>query len=284
MAFIEGVQSRGVGLRGQALRVQRPGDRPHGDRRRGRRAHPARDLPARPSRPPCAGRACGRSWRPTTASTAGTAASTPACSPTCCATSGASTGVVMSDWFGTHSAAALAAGLDLEMPGPANVLGHHLAAAVEAGEVTAEAVERAAQRVLDLIERTAPVAGDGSGDGGRRASPRRPTSPAPPPPRRSCCWPTTACCRWTPPPGRGSRWSGGGPTEPEVQGGGSAQVNPPYVITPLQGITRPRRRGHGHLRGRAGRSPVRAPRRPPAGHRRRRRRRAGGPARLLPGR
>ena len=28
-------------------------------------------------------------------------------------------GVVMSDWFGTHSAAALAAGLDLEMPGPA---------------------------------------------------------------------------------------------------------------------------------------------------------------------
>ena len=28
-------------------------------------------------------------------------------------------GVVMSDWFGTHSPAALAAGLDLEMPGPA---------------------------------------------------------------------------------------------------------------------------------------------------------------------
>ncbi len=65
-------------------------------------------------------------------------------------------GLVMSDWFGTHGAAALAAGLDLEMPGPANALGHHLAAAVEAGDVTAEAVERAAQRVLDLIDRTAP--------------------------------------------------------------------------------------------------------------------------------
>ena len=36
-------------------------------------------------------------------------------------------GVVMSDWFGTQGAAALRAGLDLEMPGPPNALGHHLA-------------------------------------------------------------------------------------------------------------------------------------------------------------
>ena len=113
-------------------------------------------------------------------------------------------GLVMSDWFGTHGTAALAAGLDLEMPGPANVLGHHLAAAVEAGEVTAEAVERAAQRVLDLIDRTAPSrVHAGGGQPGR--PPRRPTSPAPPPPRRSCCSPTTACCPWTPRPGRASR-------------------------------------------------------------------------------
>ena len=32
-------------------------------------------------------------------------------------------GVVVSDWFGTHSTAALGAGLDLEMPGPAAFLG-----------------------------------------------------------------------------------------------------------------------------------------------------------------
>src|SRR6478735_3159508 len=65
-------------------------------------------------------------------------------------------GVVMSDWFGTHSTAALGAGLDLEMPGPPNLLGHHLLAALEAGEVTAEAIAQAAQRVLDLMDRTAP--------------------------------------------------------------------------------------------------------------------------------
>ena len=65
-------------------------------------------------------------------------------------------GVVMSDWFGTHGAAALAAGLDLEMPGPPMALGHHLAAAVEAGAVTTDQVERAAARVLTLIDRTAP--------------------------------------------------------------------------------------------------------------------------------
>ena len=66
-------------------------------------------------------------------------------------------GVVMSDWFGTHSAAALAR---RARPGDARArrrsLGHHLAAAVEAGDVTADDVEQAAERVLDLIERTAP--------------------------------------------------------------------------------------------------------------------------------
>ena len=65
-------------------------------------------------------------------------------------------GVVMSDWFGTHGVAALRAGLDLEMPGPPTALGHHVPAAIEAGDVSAHAVEQAAQRVLDLIERTAP--------------------------------------------------------------------------------------------------------------------------------
>ena len=45
-------------------------------------------------------------------------------------------GVVISDWFGTHSAAAsLLAGLDLEMPGPPRERGEHLLDAVDAGEV-----------------------------------------------------------------------------------------------------------------------------------------------------
>ena len=45
-------------------------------------------------------------------------------------------GVVVSDWFGTHSAAeSLLAGLDVEMPGPPRARGEHLRAALERGDV-----------------------------------------------------------------------------------------------------------------------------------------------------
>jgi beta-glucosidase len=57
-------------------------------------------------------------------------------------------GLIMSDWFGTHSTmATLNAGLDLEMPGPARFLGAKAQAAVAAGEVAAERVADAAARV-----------------------------------------------------------------------------------------------------------------------------------------
>ena len=63
-------------------------------------------------------------------------------------------GLVMSDWFGTQAtAAALNGGLDLEMPGPARHRGEKLTAAVRAGETTPAAVREAARRVLRLIER-----------------------------------------------------------------------------------------------------------------------------------
>ena len=43
--------------------------------------------------------------------------------------------------------------------------------------------------------------------------------------------------------------------QPEVQGGGSAQVSPPYVITPLQGITERAGADAVEVSGRAGRPP-----------------------------
>ena len=139
-------------------------------------------------------------------------------------------GVVMSDWFGTHSAAALGAGLDLEMPGPPMVLGHHLAAAVEAGDVTADDVEQAAERVRALIERTAPSsvsdgAGEGPEDVARDAATEAIVLLANDGvlPLDASAAPRIAVIGW-----RAER--------PEFQGGGSAQVNPPYVISPVQGI------------------------------------------------
>ncbi|MFN8536328.1 MAG: glycoside hydrolase family 3 C-terminal domain-containing protein [Thermomicrobiales bacterium] len=68
-------------------------------------------------------------------------------------------GVMMSDWFATHSTApAAAAGLDLEMPGPTRYRGEQLVAAVNAGEVGEGAIEESARRVLRLIGRVGAFA------------------------------------------------------------------------------------------------------------------------------
>ncbi len=63
-------------------------------------------------------------------------------------------GVAMSDWFGTQStAASVNAGLDLEMPGPANWRGAKLLQAVENGEVPEAKIDESVRRLLRLIER-----------------------------------------------------------------------------------------------------------------------------------
>jgi beta-glucosidase len=63
-------------------------------------------------------------------------------------------GVVVSDWFGTRStAAALDAGLDLEMPGPTQWRGEKLVEAVRKGDVSSEALDGAVGRLLATLER-----------------------------------------------------------------------------------------------------------------------------------
>lgn len=63
-------------------------------------------------------------------------------------------GLVMSDWFATHSAApSLNAGLDLEMPGPPLQRGERLLEAVRAGEVAQETLGRSVRRTLQLASR-----------------------------------------------------------------------------------------------------------------------------------
>lgn len=64
-------------------------------------------------------------------------------------------GVVMSDWFGTHSTVPAAeAGLDVEMPGPPHHLGRKLADAVEAGEMSEAVLDDQVRRILRLADRT----------------------------------------------------------------------------------------------------------------------------------
>ncbi len=89
-------------------------------------------------------------------------------------------GLVMSDWFGTHSTSAAArAGLDLEMPGPSAWLGPSLAAAVRSGEVDESVVDGQVRNVLRLMGRVGILGGSSvpdemeSDDPGRRAVARR---------------------------------------------------------------------------------------------------------------
>jgi beta-glucosidase len=63
-------------------------------------------------------------------------------------------GIVMSDWFGTKSTAdAVNNGLDLEMPGPPQWRGQRLLAAIAAGEIDMDALDDAARRMLRTITR-----------------------------------------------------------------------------------------------------------------------------------
>ena len=90
-------------------------------------------------------------------------------------------GLVMSDWFGTHSTVPAAlAGLDLEMPGPSAWLGPTLAAAVRSGEVDESVVDGQVRHVLRLMGRVGILGGGATGsdeaesdDPGRRAVARR---------------------------------------------------------------------------------------------------------------
>jgi beta-glucosidase len=64
-------------------------------------------------------------------------------------------GIVMSDWFGSRSTEpTVNAGLNLEMPGPARDRGAKLVAAVEAGTVSRETVRELALDMLRLMQRT----------------------------------------------------------------------------------------------------------------------------------
>ncbi|MDO8392017.1 MAG: glycoside hydrolase family 3 C-terminal domain-containing protein [Actinomycetota bacterium] len=64
-------------------------------------------------------------------------------------------GAVISDWFGTHTAAeSLEASLDLEMPGPPRERGDALLAAVREGRTTEARVDESVRRLLQLAQFT----------------------------------------------------------------------------------------------------------------------------------
>jgi beta-glucosidase len=68
-------------------------------------------------------------------------------------------GVVVSDWGAVNDRVpALAAGLDLEMPGPGTSTDRQIAKAVRTGELPVAVLDRAVDRLLTLVGRCRPVA------------------------------------------------------------------------------------------------------------------------------
>ncbi|MFC7793933.1 beta-glucosidase [Streptomyces cinereoruber] len=158
-------------------------------------------------------------------------------------------GINVSDWTAARSTAgALRGGLDVAMPGPAAVYGEALAAAVRAGEVAESAVDTAVRRVLRLAARVgalegappavteppAPIDGDalarelahrgfvllrnepGVRDGAAAVRTGDPVLPLA--------------------PGTTVALSGAAARDARVLGGGSAQVFPDHVVSPLDGL------------------------------------------------
>ncbi len=151
-------------------------------------------------------------------------------------------GLVVSDWFGTHStAAATNAGLDVEMPGPPAHRGDKLLAAVEEGEVAEETIDTHVRRVLVAAERTGALDGEGLGEErGDDPSERRAVM-------RAAAAVSTVLLKNDPVAGSPLL-----PLEPSslsavavigpnadvamTQGGGSCHVWPHYTVSPLEGI------------------------------------------------
>ncbi len=148
------------------------------------------------------------------------------------------TGVIMSDWFATKSAAAAAnGGLDLVMPGPNGPWGQALVAAVRAGEVEEAMIDDHLDRVLLMADRVGVL-------GTERDYPA--DVPTPDSPERRESLTRLAAGGMTVltnqasvlPLARDARVAliGRHAIETIDMGGGSAQVNPPYQISVAEGL------------------------------------------------
>lgn len=148
-------------------------------------------------------------------------------------------GVIMSDWFFSvkSTAASVNAGLDLEMPGPGQWRGEKLLQAVKDGEVAESTIDESVLRILRLLEKT-----------GKFEQPEEePEQAINLPAHRALIREAAAEGivllkneRNALPLQRSELRSiaiiGPNAQVAQIMGGGSAQVNPHYRVTPFEGI------------------------------------------------
>ena len=147
-------------------------------------------------------------------------------------------GAVLSDWFGTRSTIAAAnAGLDLEMPGPPVHMGKQLLDAVRSGAGEEKKLDDKVRRLLVVLERSGaldraePVAETFDDRPERRAVIRRAAAAAIVLLRNErAVLPLDACAL------RRIAVIGPNAAAARMQGGGSAGVFPAHAVTPLDGV------------------------------------------------
>jgi beta-glucosidase len=144
-------------------------------------------------------------------------------------------GIVMSDWFGSHSTAeTVNAGLDLEMPGPSRDRGQKLIDAVKAGAVTEETLDKRVLAMLRLMERVGslddhrPFAERADDRPVHRALIRRAGAEASVLLKNNGALPLR--------PHATIAVIGPNAKTAQIMGGGSAQLNAHYRISPWQGL------------------------------------------------
>ncbi|TVR75510.1 MAG: beta-glucosidase [Spirochaetaceae bacterium] len=148
-------------------------------------------------------------------------------------------GLVISDWYGTYSENVPAGALDLEMPGPARWMDpEKIINAVSDGILDEAIIDDKVRRLLRLIERVTGGHGDAPGDAPAQIDgglPRRVATESIVLLRnRDALLPLDFGAAGKPTIlviGENAKW-------PQIMGGGSSQVNPHYVVSPLEGIRR----------------------------------------------
>ena len=147
-------------------------------------------------------------------------------------------GILVSDWTGARDTVRAAlGGLDIAMPGPFTVYGEHLVAAVRDGRVPEDAVDELARRVLRLAARVGLLAD---------APAAVPEAELPAPVDGEALAREVAARSFTlvrnngilpldPAPGS-IALIGAAAAEARIGGGGSAQVFPTRVVSPLDGL------------------------------------------------
>lgn len=145
-------------------------------------------------------------------------------------------GIVMSDWYGSCTTVeTMEAGMDLEMPGPDRDRGDKLVKAVEEGLVSRDAVRTAAKRMLRLIERLkgldAPALPEESAvdSPAHRALIRRAGAEGTVLLKNDGILPLDMT-------GKSIAAIGPNVDIAQIMGGGSAQLNPHYSISPEDGL------------------------------------------------